>query len=51
MLLLIAMIALGVFYLSRAPRLAEASEVRPEKEVRAFIDGKPVDSYVQEEEK
>lgn len=49
MLLLIAMIALGVFYLSRAPRLAEASEARPEKEVRAYIDGKPVDSYVQEE--
>lgn len=49
MLLLIAMIVLGVIYLSRAPRLAEASEARPEKEVRAYIDGKPVDSYMQEE--
>ena len=49
MLLLIAMIALGVFYLSRAPRLAEAPDARP-KGVRAYIDGKPVDSYVKENE-
>ena len=49
MLLLIAMIALGVMLLNRAPRLAEASEARQEREVRAYIDGKLVDSYVQEE--
>ena len=48
MLLLIAMVAIGIYYLTRAPRLAEASEARSEKEVRATIDGKPVDSYVKE---
>ena len=48
MLLLITMLALGVMFLPRAPRLAEASEVRSENEVRAYIDGKPIDSYVKE---
>ena len=49
MLLLAAMLALGALFLIRTPRLAEASFVRPEKEVRAYIDGKPVDSYVKED--
>lgn len=49
-LLWIAMLALGVMFLSRTPRLAEASDVRSQKEVRAYIDGKPVDSYVKENE-
>lgn len=49
MLLLIAMLTFGVMLLTRTPRLAEASEGRSEKEVRAYIDGKPVDSYVKEE--
>ena len=48
MLLLIAMLALGVMFLPRAPRLAEASEVRTENEFRAYIDGKPVDLYLKE---
>ena len=48
MLLLIAMLALGALLLTGTPRLADASEVRSEKEVRAYIDGKPVDSYVKE---
>lgn len=50
MLLLIVMLAVGVLFLTRAPRLADASETRSEKEVRAYIDGKPVDSYVKENE-
>ncbi len=48
MLLLITMLALGVMFLPRVPRLTEASEARSENEVRAYIDGKPVDSYVKE---
>ena len=48
MLLLITMLALGVMFLTRAPRLTEAFEARSENEVRAYIDGKPVDSYVKE---
>ena len=50
MLLWIAMLALGVMFLSRTPRLAGASDARSEKEVRAYIDGKPVESYVKENE-
>ena len=49
MLLLIMVLAIGTLLLTRTPRLAAASEVRTEKEVRAYIDGKPVDSYVKEE--
>ena len=48
MLLLIVLAVVGVLYLTRVPRLAGASEACPEKEVRATIDGKPVDSYVKE---
>ena len=48
MLILIVMLAIGVLCLNRAPRFAEASEARSEKEVRAYIDGKPVDSYLKE---
>ena len=48
MLLLIAMLTIGVLFLTRVPRLSEVSEMRSEKEVRAYIDGKPVDSYLKE---
>ena len=48
MLILIAALVFAALYITRAPRLAEASEVCPEKEVRAYIDGKPVVSYVKE---
>lgn len=48
MLILIGALVFAALYLTKAPRLAEASEVRSEKEVRAYIDGKPVDSYVKE---
>ncbi len=48
MLLLIVMLTFGVLFLTRASRLAEASEVRSKNEVRAYIDGKPVDSYMKE---
>jgi len=49
MLILIVALAVSALLLSRSPRLAAASEVRSEKEVRAYIDGKPVDSYVKED--
>jgi len=42
------MLALGVMFLLRAPRLAEVSEVRSENEFRAYIDGKPFGLYVKE---
>ena len=48
MLLLMAVITFGVFLLIGGPRLSEVSEMRSEKEVRAYIDGKPVDSYLKE---
>ena len=48
MLILIVALAVSALFLSRSPRLAAASEVRSEKEVRAYIDGEPVDSYVKE---
>ena len=48
MLMLIATLVFGVLYLTRVPRLAEVSEVHSEKEVRAYIDGEPVVSYVKE---
>lgn len=48
MLILIVALAVSALLLTRTPRLAAASEVRTEKEVRAYIDGKPVESYVKE---
>ena len=48
MLILIVALAVSALFLSRPTRLAAASEVRSEKEVRAYIDGEPVDSYVKE---
>ena len=49
MLIMIIALAAVALLLSRPPCLAAASEVRSEKEVRAYIDGKPVDSYVKED--
>jgi hypothetical protein len=46
MLILIAVVAFCAFLYARAPRLESASEVRAEKPVRAYVDGKPVKSYV-----
>lgn len=48
MLILIVALAVSALLLTRTPRLAATSEVRTEKEVRAYIDGKPVESYVKE---
>ena len=48
MLLLIVMLTFGVLFLTRVSRLAEAPEVRSKNEFRAYIDGKPVDSYMKE---
>lgn len=47
-MILIVALVFGALYLTRAPRLAGASEAHSEKEIRAYIDGKPVDSYVKE---
>ena len=49
MLILIAVLVFGALLLTGAPRLAAASEEGPRKKVRAYIDGKPVDSYVKED--
>ncbi|MBR2852966.1 MAG: hypothetical protein IKE81_01460 [Clostridia bacterium] len=49
MLILIAFLALGAFLFSRVPRLEAVSEVSAEKTVRAYVDGKPVRSYVLDE--
>ncbi len=49
MLLLIAAVVLGVFLFSRSPRLEEAPEGTAGKTVHAFVDGKPVESYLKEE--
>ena len=49
MLILIAVIVFGTLLLAGAPRLAAASEADSRKKVRAYVDGKPVDSYVKEE--
>lgn len=49
MMILIVALAVTALLLTRTPRLAGASEVRSEKEVSAYIDGKPVDSYVKED--
>ena len=48
MILLIAMFTVGILFLAGAPRLSGGSEIRSENEVRAYIDGKPVDSYLKE---
>ena len=48
MLLLIVMLTFGVWFLTRVSRLAEAPEARSKNELRAYIDGKPVDSYMKE---
>ncbi len=49
MLILIASLVFGTLLLARTPRLASASEADSQKKVRAYVDGKPVDSYVKEE--
>ena len=52
MLILLAALVLGVFLVSRAPRLERASgtdtEVWIRPDVRAWVDGKPVKSYLKE---
>ena len=49
MLILIAVLVFGVLVLAGTPRLAATSEADSRKKVRAYVDGKPVDSYVKEE--
>ena len=54
MLFLIAAVIFGVFLLSRSPRLEGVSDVRAHVEeknstVRAYVDGKPVKSYLKED--
>ncbi len=46
MLLLIVGLIFGVLLYSRHPRLAKADDSH--KAVRAWVDGKPVESYVKE---
>jgi hypothetical protein len=46
MLILIAVVAFCAFLYARVPRLEGASEAPAEKKVRAYVDGKPVQSYV-----
>ncbi len=49
MLILLAVLAVGVFLLNRAPRLeSSAAEVNANPAVRAYVDGKPVKSYLLE---
>ncbi len=53
MLLLIVAVIFGVFLVSRSPRLEGASDVRAYVEgkkpvVRAYVDGKPVKTYLKE---
>ena len=51
MLLLIVALIFGVLLLSRSPRLERSSggHVEPAKHtVRAYVDGKPVKSYLKE---
>ena len=45
MLILIVGLIFGVWLFNRAPRLEGASETT----VRAYVDGKPVNSYVKED--
>ena len=49
MLILIAALVFGTLLFTRAPRIASASEADPRKKVRAYVDGKPVDSYIKED--
>ena len=49
MLVLIVAVAVGMLLLTRTPRLASASEADSRKKVHAYVDGKPVDSYVKED--
>jgi hypothetical protein len=46
MLILIAVVAFCAFLFARVPRLEGVSEAPAEKTVRAYVDGKPVKSYV-----
>lgn len=48
MLLLIAAVAFGVFLFRRNLRLEGAAEANTDTAVRAYVDGKPVRSYVKE---
>lgn len=48
MLFLIAALAVGLFFYSRAPRLEGATHEATQKAVRAYVDGKPVKSYLRE---
>ena len=49
MLILLAVLAIGVFLFSRVPRLeATTTEVIAQPAVRAYVDGKPVKSYLKE---
>ena len=53
MLILIAVLALGALLFSRIPRLEGSPDARTRMEtakpaVRAYVDGKPVKSYVKE---
>ncbi len=48
MLMLIAAVVLGILLYRNSPRLEGASDPAPDQSVRAYVDGKPVDSYVQE---
>ena len=52
MLILLAVLAIGVFLFSRIPRLERASEMNTDMmshpNVRAYVDGKPVKSHLME---
>ena len=48
MLLLIAAVIFGVYLFRRNPRLEGAAETNTDTVVRAYVDGKPVRSYVKE---
>ena len=49
MLILIVVLVSGMLLLARAPRLASASDADSRKKVRAYVDGKSVESYVKED--
>lgn len=49
MLILIMALVFGTLLFAGAPRLASPPEADSRKKVRAYVDGKPVDSYVKEE--
>ena len=50
MLILFMALVLGTLLFTGAPRLDSASEGASRKKVRAYVDGKPVDSYIREED-